>query len=157
MLAPYLKVSYFCSENKILELRFMKKSSILGIIAIAVAIAIIISIYADSSTYASFNEAQKTEAELHVVGQLNKDKDLVYDPIKDANYFAFYMLDEHGEECKVVFNGSKPQDFERSEQIVLTGKMIGEEFHASKILMKCPSKYNENEIEVTEAVSVSSI
>lgn len=131
----------------------MKKSSILGIIAIAVAIAIIISIYADSSTYASFKEAQKTEAELHVVGQLNKEKDLVYDPLTDANYFAFYMLDEQGEECKVVFNGSKPQDFERSEQIVLTGKMVGEEFHASKILMKCPSKYNENEIQVTEAVS----
>jgi cytochrome c-type biogenesis protein CcmE len=135
----------------------MKKSSILGIIAIAVAIAIIISIYADSSTYASFKEAQKTEAELHVVGQLNKDKDLIYNPIQDANYFAFYMLDEEGQECKVVFNGSKPQDFERSEQIVLTGKMVGEEFHASKILMKCPSKYNEDqiEIEVSEAVSTS--
>lgn len=133
----------------------MKKSSILGIVAIAVAIAIIISIYADSSTYASFTEAQKTEAELHVVGQLNKDKDLIYNPIEDANYFAFYMLDEHGDECKVVFNGSKPQDFERSEQIVLTGKMVGGEFHASKILMKCPSKYNENEIEVIEAVSTT--
>src|SRR5690606_21770929 len=131
----------------------MKKSSILGIIAIAVAIAIIIRIYADSSTYASFKEAQKTEAEWHVVGQFNKEKDLVYDPLTDANYFAFYMLDDQGEECKVVFNGSKPQDFERSEQIVLTGKMVGEEFHASKILMKCPSKYNENEIQVTEAVS----
>ncbi|HLT42489.1 MAG TPA: cytochrome c maturation protein CcmE [Sphingobacteriaceae bacterium] len=133
----------------------MKKSSILGIVAIAVAIAIIISIYADSSTYASFTEAQKTEAELHVVGQLNKEKDLIYNPIEDANYFAFYMLDEHGDECKVVFNGSKPQDFERSEQIVLTGKMVGEEFHASKILMKCPSKYNENEIEIIEAVSTT--
>jgi cytochrome c-type biogenesis protein CcmE len=135
----------------------MKKSSILGIISIAVAIAIIISIYADSSTYASFKEAQKTEAELHVVGQLNKDKDLIYNPIQDANYFAFYMLDEEGQECKVVFNGSKPQDFERSEQIVLTGKMVGEEFHASKILMKCPSKYNEDqiEIEVSEAVSTT--
>lgn len=131
----------------------MKKSSILGIVAIAVAIAIIISIYADSSTYASFSEAQKTEAELHVVGQLNKEKDLIYNPIQNANYFAFFMLDEHGEECKVVFNGSKPQDFERSEQIVLTGKMVGKEFHASKILMKCPSKYNEDQIEVTEAVS----
>jgi cytochrome c-type biogenesis protein CcmE len=50
----------------------------------------------------------------------------------------------------VVFNGSKPQDFERSEQIVLTGKMIGNEFHASKILMKCPSKYTKDEVEVTE-------
>ncbi len=133
----------------------MKKSSILGIVVIAVFIAIIISIYGDSSTYASFDEAQETEAELHVVGQLNKEKELVYNPTQNANYFSFYMLDEHGKECKVIFQGSKPQDFERSEQIVLTGKMVGEEFHASKILMKCPSKYNDQQIEVTEAVATS--
>lgn len=133
----------------------MKKSSILGIVLIAVLIAIVISIYGDSSTYASFDEAQKTEAELHVVGQLNKDKELIYNPTENANYFAFYMVDEEGAERKVVFYGSKPQDFERSEQIVLTGKMVGEEFHASKILMKCPSKYNEQEIEVSEAVATS--
>lgn len=131
----------------------MKKSSIFGIVAIAVGIAMIISIYADSSTYASFGEAQFSEAELHVVGQLNKEKELLYNPKENANYFAFYMQDEEGEERKVVFKGSKPQDFERSEQIVLTGKMVGTEFHASKILMKCPSKYNEDEVEVREAVS----
>lgn len=133
----------------------MKKSSILGIVVIAVFIAIIISIYGDSSTYASFTEAQSTEAELHVVGQLNKEKELVYNPTENANYFSFFMLDEEGNECKVVFNGSKPQDFERSEQIVLTGKMVGQEFHASKILMKCPSKYNDGEIEVSEAIATS--
>jgi len=135
----------------------MKKSSILGIVVIAVFIAIIISIYGDSSTYASFAEAQKTEAELHVVGQLNKEKELIYNPTQNANYFSFYMLDEHGQECKVVFQGSKPQDFERSEQIVLTGKMVGQEFHASKILMKCPSKYNDQQIEVTEATATSQV
>lgn len=135
----------------------MKKSSILGIVVIAVFIAIIISIYGDSSTYASFSEAQKTEVELHVVGQLNKDKELIYNPTQNANYFSFYMLDEHGQECKVVFQGSKPQDFERSEQIVLTGKMVGQEFHASKILMKCPSKYNDQQIEITEATATSQV
>lgn len=135
----------------------MKKSSILGIVVIAVFIAIIISIYGDSSTYASFSEAQKTEVELHVVGQLNKEKELVYNPTQNANYFSFYMLDEHGQECKVVFQGSKPQDFERSEQIVLTGKMVGQEFHASKILMKCPSKYNDQQIEITEATATSQV
>src|SRR5690606_20811525 len=106
----------------------MKKGSILGIVAIAVFIAMIISIYGDSSTYASFSEAQTSEAELHVVGTLNKEKELVYNPTENANYFSFYMLDEKGKECKVIFNGSKPQDFERSEQIVLTGKMIGQDF-----------------------------
>lgn len=128
----------------------MKKSSIAGIVIIALAIGIIISTYADSSTYGSFTDAKKSESELHVVGQLNKEKELFYDPQQDANYFAFYMKDNQGKESKVVFNGSKPQDFERSEQIVLTGKMVGNEFHASKILMKCPSKYTKDEVEVTE-------
>ena len=128
----------------------MKKSSIAGIVIIALAIGIIISTYADSSTYGSFTDAKETETELHVVGQLNKEKELYYEPQKDANYFAFYMKDNQGKESKVVFNGSKPQDFERSEQIVLTGKMVGNEFHASKILMKCPSKYTNDQVEVTE-------
>lgn len=133
----------------------MKKSSIIGIIIIAIAIGVIVSTYADSSTYGSFNDAKLTTSELHVVGQLSKDKQLYYNPEKDANYFAFYLLDNEGKECKVVFNGSKPQDFEKSEQIVLTGKMIGDEFHASKILMKCPSKYTKDEVEVKEFTSAS--
>ncbi|MBS7563376.1 cytochrome c maturation protein CcmE [Mucilaginibacter sp. Bleaf8] len=129
----------------------MKKSAILGIIVIAVAIAVIISTYSNSSTYGSFKDAEKTQSELHIVGHLNKQKPLYYDATKDANYFSFYMKDNKGEECKVVFTGTKPQDFERSEQIVLTGAMRGNEFHASKILMKCPSKYTEDKVEVTEA------
>jgi cytochrome c-type biogenesis protein CcmE len=128
----------------------MKKSSIAGILIIALAIGIIISTYADSSTYGSFKDAEESTSELHVVGQLNKEKELFYDPKLDANYFAFYMRDNEGRERKVVFNGSKPQDFERSEQIVLTGKMVGNDFHASKILMKCPSKYTNDQVEITE-------
>lgn len=128
----------------------MKKSSIIGIIIIAIAIGVIISTYADSSTYGSFSDARESQTELHVVGQLNKQKKLVYNPQKDANYFAFYLLDKQGKECKVVFSGAKPQDFERSEEIVLTGKMVGDEFKASKILMKCPSKYNKDEVEIQE-------
>ncbi len=127
----------------------MKKSSIIGVIIIAIAIGIIISTYADSSTYASFAVAKSTQSEVHVVGKLNKEKPLFYDPQKDANYFSFYMKDAKGSECKIVFNGAKPQDFERSEQIVVAGKMMHDEFHASKILMKCPSKYTKDQVEVT--------
>ncbi|HYH56017.1 MAG TPA: cytochrome c maturation protein CcmE [Anseongella sp.] len=128
----------------------MKRSHIVGIVLIAVAIGVIISTYADTSTYADFTRAGKTGDEIHVVGKLAAEKPLFYDPVKDANYFSFYMKDEDGVECKVVFNGTKPQDFERSEQIVLVGRMKGEEFHASKILMKCPSKYTEDQIEMKE-------
>ena len=128
----------------------MKKSSIIGMIIIAIAIGVIISTYADSITYGSFKDAQETQKELHVVGKLMKDKDMVYNPQQDANYFSFYMKDNKGKECKVVFTGTKPTDFEKSEQIVLTGQMEDGSFHANKILMKCPSKYNQNQIQVTE-------
>ena len=128
----------------------MKKSSIFGIVVIAVAIAVIISTYASSSTYSSFKEAKQTNSELHVIGHLDKEKELYYDATKDANYFSFYVKDDKGDECKVVFSGTKPEDFERSQQIVLTGKMVNNEFHASKILMKCPSKYTQDKLETTE-------
>ncbi|HIY76630.1 MAG TPA: cytochrome c maturation protein CcmE [Candidatus Sphingobacterium stercorigallinarum] len=131
----------------------MKKSSIILIVVIAVAIAMIMVIYTDSSTYSTFTEAKGKQTELYVVGVLNKEKDLLYDPVTDANHFSFYMYDNDSTECQVVFNGSKPQDIERSEQIVLTGKMEGDVFHASKILMKCPSKYNQDEVEVIEMES----
>ncbi len=133
----------------------MKKSSIFGLIVIAIAIAVIISTYSSTSTYGSFSDAMKTSSELHVVGHLDKKKDLYYDATKDANYFSFFVKDNKGQECKVVFIGTKPQDFERSEQIVLTGQMKGNEFHASNILMKCPSKYTQDKIEVTEAKAKS--
>ncbi|MGO1521400.1 MAG: cytochrome c maturation protein CcmE domain-containing protein [Sphingobacterium sp.] len=132
----------------------MKKSSIILIVIIAIAIAMIMVIYTDSSTYSTFSEAKDKETELYVVGVLNKEKDLLYDPVTDANHFSFFMYDNDSTECQVVFNGSKPQDIERSEQIVLTGKMEGEVFHASKILMKCPSKYNQDEMEIIETHSI---
>lgn len=135
----------------------MKKSSILLIVIIAIAIAMILVIYTDSSTYSTFTEARQKQTELYVVGVLNKEKEMLYDPVQDANHFSFFMYDNDSTECQVVFHGAKPQDIERSEQIVLTGKMEGDMFHASKILMKCPSKYNEDEVEVIEVQTTASI
>lgn len=131
----------------------MKKSSIIGIVIIAIAIGVIMSTYADSSTYGSFEDAIESQKELHVVGVLDKEQEMVYNPEVDANYFSFFMIDNKGEKCKVVFTGAKPQDFERSEQIVLTGQMSGDSFQANKILMKCPSKYTEDEVEVVEVTT----
>ena len=121
----------------------MKKSYIIGLALIAIAIAAILSMVSDSSTYASFAIAEgHPKKEFHVVGKLNKEKPQDYHPEVNANLFAFYMTDNEGTERKVLLNKTKPQDFDRSEQIVIIGKMAGEEFHASDVLMKCPSKYN---------------
>ena len=125
----------------------MKKSHIALIIVIAVLIGAMITAINDSSSYADFAEAfANPDDEFHVVGQLNRDKETIYDPQTNPNEFVFYMKDINNVEHKVVLHKSKPQDFERSEQIVLIGKAMGDEFHANEILMKCPSKYTEGEV-----------
>jgi cytochrome c-type biogenesis protein CcmE len=124
----------------------MKKIHIIALVAIAVAVGAIVSTLSDSSTYVNFSDAFKNPgSEYHVVGVLNRDKDMIYNPEVDANLFTFYMIDNNGEEKYIKLYKSKPQDFERSEQIVLIGKAgeNDEAFHAREILMKCPSKYNE--------------
>lgn len=135
----------------------MKKTHIVALLFIAISIAVIISMTGDYSRYETFTSASAAPAQdFHIVGELVEEKEMYYNPEKDPNYFSFYLRDKTGTERKVVFNGAKPQDFERSEQIVLTGGMNGEVFMASKILMKCPSKYVEDELEVTEFKAVES-
>ncbi len=122
----------------------MKNSHIVALIAIAISIMYIISVSGNYSSYANFEmAAHQSGKEFQVVGFLNKEKALYYEPTKDPNYFSFYMLDKKGNEQKVVYRGAKPADFERSEEVVLTGQMNENEFLASKILLKCPSKYND--------------
>ena len=69
-----------------------------------------------------------------------------YDATKNANQFAFYLIDEKGTEKKVIYNNTKPQDFEKSEKVVVVGSMKGEQFMATSLLLKCPSKYNADQI-----------
>lgn len=124
----------------------MKKIHIAAIGVLIIALALIFTASKDFSTYASFQDAAATQSEVKIVGELAKDKEIYYNPSEDPNYFTFHVIDKDGITRKVVMNRAKPQDFEMSEQIVVTGKLKGEEFIASDILLKCPSKYKDEEI-----------
>lgn len=134
----------------------MKKTHIIGIIVIALAIGIIISTAGDAGTYVTFDEAKKMSAKnvdklVHVVGELPKSNqgEIIGMDESDKLSFSFELVDETKSKCRVYYNEPKPVDFERSEKVVVVGKMSGEVFVAEKILMKCPSKYVEDEIKVT--------
>lgn len=126
----------------------MKKSHLIAIGIVAVAIAILVSASKDVTTYSNFTQAAKSGDKVKLIGQLVKDKPVEYNPDKDPNHLGFFIKDEAGEVRKVVLHATKPQDFERSESIVLTGQMNGETFEASDMLLKCPSKYKDQEIYV---------
>lgn len=124
----------------------MKKTHIVGIIIIAIAIGSMFALLGNSTTYADFKQAAETKDQVHVVGTLDRTKPMEYNPEADANKFSFYMKDKNGNEKHVVLLKSKPQDFERSQQVVIVGSIQGEDFVADDILMKCPSKYNNGQV-----------
>lgn len=130
----------------------MKKSHILGIVIIAVAITVIISTAGDASSYVTFEEAYaQKDGGVHVVGQLKKDAKghvVGIQPAENKLSFSFIMVDNDGEEQTVYYNEPMPNDFFRSEQVVVIGGYQGETFVADKILLKCPSKYQEEEVEI---------
>ena len=124
----------------------MKKIHLIGIVLIALAILILMSMSNDMGTYSNFTEAVTTGQSVKIAGQLSKDKEMYYNPQEDPNFFSFFIKDTEGVEKKAVLLAAKPKDFELSEQIVLTGSMQGDVFMATDMLMKCPSKYKDEEI-----------
>ena len=134
----------------------MKKSHILGIVVIAVAIGIIMTTAGDASSYVTFSEAKEmatsgNDTKIHVVGTLKKAADgsvVGIEPSEDKLSFTFLMVDAEMKEQTVYFPEPMPVDFLRSEQVVVIGAYQDELFMADKILLKCPSKYQEQEIEI---------
>jgi cytochrome c-type biogenesis protein CcmE len=141
----------------------MKKVHIFGLIVIAIAIGIIVSTYGNASTYSNFTEAEALAkegetTEIHVVGKLKKDATgqivgMKYDPVMDANHFEFMLVDTNKVVKKVIYQSPKPQDFDKSEQVVVIGRMQGDHFECNKILMKCPSKYTNEKPDFKEATA----
>ena len=124
----------------------MKRIHIISALLIAGAVALLISASGDMSTYSTFADARKSDKEVKIAGQLAKDKDMVYNPDKDPNHFSFYLSDQAGEVRQVVLLAPKPQDFELSEQVVAIGEWNEDTFVATSVLMKCPSKYKNEEV-----------
>jgi cytochrome c-type biogenesis protein CcmE len=132
----------------------MKKSHIAALVVIAAAVSIIVVTAGDASTYATFDEAFQLASNgsnnsIHVVGELKKDSrgEIVgLETGADKVSFSFILVDENGKEQKVLYNEPMPPDFTRSEKVVVIGRYRADSFVASKILLKCPSKYQDQKL-----------
>jgi cytochrome c-type biogenesis protein CcmE len=130
----------------------MKKTHIALLVLVVAAVAIIVSMFGDFSTYETFSTAaQSPEKQFYVIGELHGDKKVNYDEHIDPNHCSFMVKDKAGNVKRVIFNGAKPTDIEKSEQIVMRGKMDGNDFRCTQIQMKCPSKYKNDQIAVGNA------
>ena len=90
--------------------------------------------------YVSIAQARTSSSSVQVKGLLDKN----FQPMQSGDKFNFSLQDEEtGETMRVIFDGIKPDQFDEAYHIVAVGKYeaADETFHAKKLLIKCPSKY----------------
>jgi len=134
----------------------MKRTHIIALVFVAVLVSsLTVMLGKGFSRYENFESAYaKQGKEFTVVGYLNKEKGITYKPEQNPNQFSMYVIDDNKVEKLVVVNKAKPRDIEKSEKIVVTGKMNGNTFEATEILLKCPSKYKNKEQLVNNGSSI---
>ena len=123
----------------------MKRTHIVILIGIASLIVGLLVFSVDFSTYDTISSARNKQGKfVHLIAKLDKSQPITYDPINNPNYLSFYVVDSLGDKAKVVYHNSKPGDLEKSERIVIKGKMQKDYFDCKDILLKCPSKYKDD-------------
>lgn len=105
------------------------------------------SAFKDSMTpYVSYERAREGNRIVQVAGALEKGSSSYV----DTQESLFFTLKDpkSSETLRVRYKGLKPANFEEAISIVAIGRYDeGEkEFHAEKLLVKCPSKYQGAEV-----------
>jgi len=121
----------------------MKSKYIFGGIIVVIFLGLMAFLFTQSNVKyeSSFANVMAQKKTIKATGAWVKEKNYVVD--KDKKTFTFYMKDENGAEMKVVLDGPMPNNFETATSVVATGKYHDGVFHASDILTKCPSKYQD--------------
>ena len=136
----------------------MKKTHIIILVGIAAVIVGLLSYSVDFSTYDTVDSAKQKDGKyVHLIAKLDRSQPIEYDPITNPNYLAFHAVDSLGGQTKVVYHNSKPADLEKSERIVMKGKMVAGHFECKEILLKCPSKYKDDKEQLQKSVDQTTL
>lgn len=121
----------------------MNKKYIIGGAIIVVFMGIMVYLFTQTNiSYENdFSKIMASNKTVKATGSWIKERNYQVD--KEKKQITFFMKDNLGTEMKVLFTGSIPNNFESSISLVVTGKYKEGCFHASDILTKCPSKYQD--------------
>ena len=130
----------------------MSRTNIVVLLLVAVLMGTLFSVFTTNSESVVFARAfAEPGIEFKVSGTLDTDHPVVYDPEVSVSRTRFHMRDKEGEVREVILNKPKPTGLEQSESIDLYGRVVDGQFIAGEMLMKCPSKYNEQSHSLAEA------
>lgn len=124
----------------------MKKAYWLGAALILGFLVLGLTAFTKTMTpYVSFDEAKTSSRTVQVMGALEKGTSR-YDTATKTLHFN--LVDpETKAVLPVAYRDVKPANFEEAVSIVAIGRHQGGAFAAEKLLVKCPSKYQGEEVE----------
>ncbi|HMN49441.1 MAG TPA: cytochrome c maturation protein CcmE [Ignavibacteriaceae bacterium] len=127
----------------------MKNKYIFGGFIIVLFLGIMAYLFTQSNIKyeSNFANIKGTDKIVKATGSWVKEKN--YEMNREQNTFSFFMKDEKGDEMKVIYNGVMPNNFETATSVVVTGSYQNGYFHAKDILTKCPSKYEQKNVQST--------
>jgi cytochrome c-type biogenesis protein CcmE len=117
----------------------LKPAYIIGLAVVLAALAFGASSFQSSLTpYVTVAEAKNARGTIQVSGLLADQGS--YD---QAGNFVFTMKDDKSNTLKVVYKHPRPANFEQATGVVAIGRYEGGTLQAESLLVKCPSKYEE--------------
>ena len=127
----------------------MKNKYIFGGFIIVVFLGIMGYLFTQSNIQYQddFSQVMRTSKTVKATGSWVKEKNYQIDKVNKT--FTFHMVDDKGNEMKVVYDGTIPNNFESAISVVVTGKYTQGYFHARDILTKCPSKYEGEQVQTS--------
>lgn len=124
----------------------MRTLNLIIILIIAGTFALVLSSFDGFTSVQTFDSAgEKPGQVFKIPAFLDTSQEVIYDEVQNPNEFTFYAIDKKDNVRKVIFKDAKPTDFERAEQLNMTGFMDGDVFICTSMQMKCPSKYENDE------------
>lgn len=125
----------------------MKNKNLFGGAIIVVFLGVMVYLFTQTNIQyeSSFEKIMTVDKTVKATGSWVKERNYTID--KQNRIFSFYMKDDNGTIMKVLYNGTMPNNFESCTSVVVTGKYQDGAFHATDILTKCPSKYQEQPLQ----------
>lgn len=122
--------------------------------ALVIALIVVLIVQATVSTGAYY----LTVSELHqrvpsIYGERVRVSGTVVDGSEDWNAqevtLRFAISDEDGSQLPIVFYGPRPDNFQRAASAIIEGELLSDgSFQADTLLLKCPSRYEEEPEEI---------
>ena len=125
-----------------MNMKNKKLKWIIGSVVIVVFAAIAFySFQASLNPYVSLAEAAETTRQVQVIGHINDPATIGFN--QQSGSLEFIFTDDAGSSAKVEYAGPKPDNLEHADNVVVVGKYLEGVFVAQKLLVKCPSKYEQ--------------